>query len=249
MSSENLFDRALNAEGIDDPRAAAFLRSIYTQESGGGRNTKTSNRGAVGGMQIIPSTFKSVADTGWDIGNSEHNLRAGIRYAMQMWGKAKGDPVLAGAGYYGGPGGLEKARKGIPVSDPVNPKAPNTLQYGQSIASNMARFGRSATAPAAPSAVDSLPMAQEPVVAAAPEVQEAPFDPSMGEPTYTPVAPMGAGPAWTAFLEAMPKSRAPEFTPAAFKFDGGAAKFSPPPVISSQKPRIEAFKSWKAKLA
>lgn len=130
-------DLALANEGVSG-RAADFVRSIYQQESGSGKNTKTSNAGAVGGMQIIPGTFKSVADDGWDINNPEHNLRAGIRYAKQGFDAAGGDPVLAGAYYYGGPGGMAKARQGVAVSDPRNPKAPNTLQYGQQVASRMA---------------------------------------------------------------------------------------------------------------
>ena len=56
-------DAALAHEGVTG-RLAALAQSIYMQESGGGKNTKTSNAGAVGGMQIIPATFASVADKG-----------------------------------------------------------------------------------------------------------------------------------------------------------------------------------------
>lgn len=130
------FDAALAAEKVD-PKIADIARSIYQQESGSGKNTKTSNAGAVGGMQIIPSTFSSVADKGWDINNPEQNARAGIRYIKQLYAQAGGDPALTAAGYYGGPGGLEKARRGIAVSDPRNPKAPTTLEYGKQVASRV----------------------------------------------------------------------------------------------------------------
>lgn len=130
------FDAALAAEKVD-PKIADIARSIYQQESGSGKNTKTSNAGAVGGMQIIPSTFASVADKGWDINNPEQNARAGIRYIKQLYAQAGGDPALTAAGYYGGPGGLEKARRGVAVSDPRNPKAPNTLEYGKQVASRV----------------------------------------------------------------------------------------------------------------
>ena len=129
-------DAALAAEGVSG-REAEFIKSIYQQESGSGSNAKTSNAGAVGGMQIIPSTFRSVADQGWDINNPDHNLRAGIRYARQGYKESGGDPVLAGAFYYGGPGGMAKARDGVAVSDPRNPNAPNTLQYGAQVAKRM----------------------------------------------------------------------------------------------------------------
>lgn len=130
------FEDALKAEGLTG-KAADVARSIYQQESSSGKNTKTSNAGAVGGMQIIPATFKSVADKGWDINDPTQNARAGIRYVKQLFEQAGGDPALTAAGYYGGPGGLEKARRGVAVSDPRNPSAPTTLQYGQQVASRL----------------------------------------------------------------------------------------------------------------
>jgi hypothetical protein len=135
-STKSLFERALEAEGITGP-LADIARSIYKQESGSGTNTKTSNAGAVGGMQILPGTFKEVADRDWNINDPLHNARAGIRYVQKMHKRAGGDPVLTAAGYYGGPGGLDKARRGIAVSDPRNPRAPTTLQYGQQVAARL----------------------------------------------------------------------------------------------------------------
>jgi SLT domain-containing protein len=135
-ATKDPFGAALEAEGVTG-QLADVARSIYQQESGSGKNTKTSNAGAVGGMQIIPSTFSSVADKGWDINDPVHNARAGIRYLKQMDKQSGGDAALTAAGYYGGPGGMEKARRGIAVSDPRNPNAPNTLQYGQQVAARL----------------------------------------------------------------------------------------------------------------
>lgn len=129
-------DAALAAEGVKGP-LADLARSIYTQESSSGKNTKTSNRGAVGGMQILPGTFQGVADKDWNINDPTQNARAGIRYLKQGYEAAGGDPALAGAFYYGGPSGLEKARRGVAVSDPRNPSAPNTLQYGAQVAARL----------------------------------------------------------------------------------------------------------------
>lgn len=136
MATNNYFDVALQAEGLTGP-LADFARSIFRQESSGGKNTKTSNAGAVGGMQILPGTFNSVADKGWDISNPYHNARAGIRYIKNMNTLAQGDLKLTAVGYYGGPGAINKARKGIAVSDPRNPHAPNTLQYGEQVLARM----------------------------------------------------------------------------------------------------------------
>jgi hypothetical protein len=135
-----VFEQALAAEGITGAKAD-LARAHYMQESGAGRNTTTSNAGAVGGMQILPGTFAENSDKGWDINNPEHNARAGIRYVSKMYDAAKGDPVLAAAGYYGGLGGMDKARKGVAVADPRNPNAPNTLQYAQQVAARAAALG------------------------------------------------------------------------------------------------------------
>lgn len=143
-------DKALEAEGVSGP-VADISRSIYQQESSSGRNTRTSNAGAVGGMQVMPDTFKRMADPGWDINDPEHNARAGVRYVKTLYEQAGGDPKLTAAGYYGGEGGLEKARQGIAVSDPRNPKAPTTLQYADQVASRLPTTSSTA-APAAPAA-------------------------------------------------------------------------------------------------
>ena len=124
---------ALNEEGVTGD-VADIARSIYQQESSSGKNTKTSNAGARGGMQIIPTTFNRMADKGWDINDPVNNARAGVRYINALYTKAGGDPALTAAGYYGGEGAIDKAKKGIAVSDPRNPKAPNTLQYGKQVA-------------------------------------------------------------------------------------------------------------------
>jgi hypothetical protein len=132
----DVFSESLSKEGVTG-RLADLARSIYQQESGGGKNTRTSNAGAVGGMQIIPATFSRVADKGWDINDPEHNIRAGLRYIKSLNEKAGGDPRLIAAGYYGGEGAIQLAKQGIPVRDPRNPNAPDTIQYGEQVASRI----------------------------------------------------------------------------------------------------------------
>jgi soluble lytic murein transglycosylase-like protein len=166
------FEDALKAEGLTG-QAAAIARSIYQQESSSGKNTKTSNAGAVGGMQIIPATFKSVADKDWNINDPTQNARAGIRYVKQLYEQAGGDPALTAAGYYGGPGGLEKARRGVAVSDPRNPSAPTTLQYGEQVAARIPKEkgliqrGVEAVIPSANAATGN-PWDNDPIVEAEP---------------------------------------------------------------------------------
>lgn len=210
--SRSLFENALAAEGVTGS-LADLAHSIYSQESGGGKNTKTSNRGAVGGMQVMPGTFKEVADKDWDINNPEHNARAGIRYLKKLEQKAGGDPALTAAGYYGGPGGMEKARRGIAVSDPVNPHAPNTLEYGQQVLARMKQgvpppggvvYGRG-TAPAPTPAAPIAPVAQMPVQA---QPGAVPLPPELlqylASRNRPPVVPAAQN-AWLAFLDGMGK--------------------------------------------
>jgi len=129
-------DAAISAEA-KSPEEIAFLKSIFMQESSGGKNTKTSNRGAVGIGQIQPGTFKEVADKGWDISNPIQNAQASARYALKHFRENGGNTIVAAAGYYGGPGGAAKAKNGQAVSDPKNTKAPDTLKYGADVTARL----------------------------------------------------------------------------------------------------------------
>ena len=151
LKTESPLDQALQDEGASGP-IADLARSIYAQESGSGKKTKTSNRGAVGGMQILPTTFAEVADKGWDINDPVQNARAGVRYLGKMLSDAGGDPRLAAIGYYGGPGAISAAKKGHSVIDPQNPEAPDTFTYADSVLSRLKNFAKGAVDAVIPSA-------------------------------------------------------------------------------------------------
>jgi|GEM_PF-4151508 len=128
------FEKALVDEGIAGTRLEDVARSIHQQESGKGKNTKTSNAGAVGQMQIVPRTFKAY-NPGGNIKDPYDNAVGGLRYIKDLAGKAGEDVGLVAAGYYGGPKAMEKAKQGVAISDTKNPKAPNTLEYMQQVMS------------------------------------------------------------------------------------------------------------------
>lgn len=212
--SMDMFELALATEGVTG-KLADVARSIYMQESGQGKNTKTSNAGATGGMQIIPSTFASVADKGWDINDPMQNARAGIRYLQQMYGKAGGDAALTAAGYYGGPGGMDKARKGIAVSDPRNPNAPNTLQYASQVVGRVPNQGM-ARAP--------VQLAQAAPVQQMQRVQQAPVQQVVQTPQgAVPVGYAAPKEEWKQFQQAMPDP----VTPTSMNFGNVSKKFDP----------------------
>lgn len=133
MAITDPWQQALVDEGVIGTPLEKIAMLTRGFESGG-RNDAISNRGARGSMQVMPATFSEVADPGWNIDDPYHNMRAGIRYLKQGWEASGGDPALTGAYYYGGPGGMAKARQGVAVSDPMNPNYPNTIQYGQRLA-------------------------------------------------------------------------------------------------------------------
>ena len=227
FNNKDLFDAALAEEGVTGT-LADLARSIYMQESGGGRNTNTSNAGAVGGMQIIPSTFASVADKGWNIADPMHNARAGIRYIGQMFKQAGGDPAIAAAGYYGGPGGLEKARKGIAVADPRNPKAPNTLQYGQQVA---ARMGKGSPVPSR--AQEAAPVENVQLTAVEPvqETTPLPVEPTqLAQVEQAPPVPQE----WEQFQQQVPSMQFANMN------------YGQLPAVQTQAINFNPFKGWRS---
>lgn len=254
-SDLDFMGRALRAENMTGD-LEKVARSIYAQESGSGRNTKTSNRGARGGMQIIPDTFARMADPGWDIDNPEHNTRAGLRYIQHLSKLAGGDPRLTAIGYYGGEGAIAKARKGVAVSDPVNPKAPNTFQYGDEVVARAGLAPRGNT----PAPVAAVALAPQPPQGAAPvgppPSDQAPEDyTTMAEWLVTPPElaklPERQGPdAWQAFLAQVNAPAEPaEAAQAMAAWDAPAPSgFTAPTFTVAPARAAPSFKGWKPRV-
>lgn len=137
------FDKALDAEGITDPKQRAYLKSIHDKESNQAFKAPTrKDSGASGPMQVTERAWTDVAKKGEplkDRNDPYDNMRAGIRYASVGWEKAGGDPALASTYYYGGQGGFNKAKKGQGVAA-LEDLGQTTLQYGQDVANRMAAF-------------------------------------------------------------------------------------------------------------
>lgn len=264
----DLFEAALRSEGITG-RQADLARSIYFTESSGGKNTKTSNAGAVGGMQIIPSTFKSVADPDWDINDPMQNARAGIRYIKQLDKMSGGNDALTAAGYYGGPGGMAKARQGVPVYDPRNPKAPNTLEYGQAVANRIAQAtgrprvdaplgGSPARAAPPQSPSPPVPLAEALASYAAPKDVVAQYQPSTVQPVEQVPGPIPQAPQQTAVAQPDPWQELirgmggtqPEgaVTPEQLAFGQIQVPQYNVPVPQARRPDFSAFGRWGAKV-
>ncbi len=125
---------------------AAIQSNVYGNETEYGKvdNSKPNYAGAIGPMQILPSTFNWMKTSGiipkeYEITNPEHNKSAGDALLAHYFKKYDGDPEKVYAAYYAGPGAINKDGSiNRHWRDLKNPKAPNVGQY---IAKAMARSG------------------------------------------------------------------------------------------------------------
>ena len=85
--------------GIDPKLALSF----FTQESSGNFNSPDSNKGARGGMQVMPGTYRSMMGTEAGQRDPWNNMESGLRY-IAYGQKTLGtkDPELLAAGYHAG---------------------------------------------------------------------------------------------------------------------------------------------------
>ena len=142
-SGGGAFDDDAGAEGLT-PQERALAASIYQQETSGGGNTTTSINGAVGHMQMLPSTFNAFADKGWDINNPSHNRRAAMRYIRHLLKKSGGNMRTAAGGYYGGEGAIAEDGSLKLRRNKLRPSDPSTWEYADEVMGRIPDVGRQA---------------------------------------------------------------------------------------------------------
>ena len=101
-------DSLLDEEGAQ--HLAHVVQAIWKQESGSGKNARTSTDGARGGMQIMPATFKMYARAGEQIDDPDDNMRVGIRLIKDLGDKFGNDPARIAAGYFSGAGNVNAGK-------------------------------------------------------------------------------------------------------------------------------------------
>ena len=107
-SAEELINAAANRNGLP----AEFVRSVVAVESGF-RADAVSSKGAIGLMQLMPSTAR---EYGANPNDPEQNVEAGTQYLRDLLWKYRNDPhqvSRALAAYNAGPGAVDRYH-GIP---------------------------------------------------------------------------------------------------------------------------------------
>lgn len=110
--------KAAIAMGIDP----SFAVSIAFKEGSLNPKTIDSTEGAIGMMQVLPSTGKAYGYSEADLRKPEINLQAGLKNLKESLAYAKNKPMLAAIYYHSGPDEIKAQAAGEPLG-------PNALKY------------------------------------------------------------------------------------------------------------------------
>ena len=178
--SEPLYEGALSREAVNmiaekEGANPDIAWAIYSQESGRGRNARTSVDNARGGFQVIPDTYREVMGTDEGQDDPIRNAVAGIRYLAKIQKKVGDDPALVAAGYFSGHDNVR--RDGIINASLRDGNGKDVASYARDVAARVVRTEKPAGAPT-------------PKVEAPPEAPKArPWAEIAGDPAFRGLTP------------------------------------------------------------
>jgi hypothetical protein len=136
------------AMGIDP----SFAVSIAFKEGSLDPKTIDSPKGAIGMMQVKPSTGKAYGYSEADLRDADKNLEAGLKNLKESLAYAKNKPMLAAIYYHSGPDEIKAQAEGKPLGD-------NALNYVKKLTEfgTFAAFNPDFKAPAEQNAQQEAP--------------------------------------------------------------------------------------------
>lgn len=123
---DNIINKSAKEFGIDP----ALLHAVATVESGKNQRAK-SGSGAVGVMQVLPSTAKSMGENPY---TTEGNIRSGAKYLAYLKKKYNGNEALMISAYNAGEGNIAKNGNKPPTY---------THKYIQKVQNEKSKYSRS----------------------------------------------------------------------------------------------------------
>lgn len=123
---DNIINKSAKEFGVDP----TLLHAVATVESGKNQNAK-SGSGAVGVMQVVPSTARAMGENPY---TTEGNIRSGAKYLAYLKNKYKGDEALMLSAYNAGEGTVAKNGNKPPQY---------TQKYIQKVQNEKSKYSRS----------------------------------------------------------------------------------------------------------
>jgi soluble lytic murein transglycosylase-like protein len=127
LRSEKLYYPAIHEAADKYQVDPALIKAIIKAESGYNPEA-LSHRGAIGLMQLMPSTAKSLGVE--DCFNPKHNINGGVKYFSQLLDRFNGNVRLALAAYNAGSRYVKKYR-GIPPFKATRIYVKKVIEYYQ----------------------------------------------------------------------------------------------------------------------